>query len=229
MPSKDALNDLRIAMGTPFGQSGSATPAVVPGSAQDPFYQSTGVMKDVTLPDGRTVRALDVGSTRPPAATTIGMVSPSSGLTITGTERNAAKEAEARAIGMTKEYIASRGGINAQGYFNDTPISRQLTAAEYKTVTVPALAGGSGAAAADAEIVATAINGGGGECLTHCEHVAVPKLKILHDPFDSEEKPSFVLVRPLAFGDETSALVCASEKKIRVSWPVCIYAVGAAS
>ena len=137
MPSKDALNDLRIAMGTPFGQSGSATPAVVPGSAQDPFYQSTGVMKDVTLPDGRTVRALDVGSTRPPAATTIGMVSPSSGLTITGTERNAAKEAEARAIGMTKEYIASRGGINAQGYFNDTPISGQLTAEEQKQVRKP--------------------------------------------------------------------------------------------
>jgi hypothetical protein len=65
------------------------------------------------------------------------MVSPSSGLTITGTERNAAKEAEARAIGMTKEYIASRGGINAQGYFNDTPISRQLTAEEQKQVRKP--------------------------------------------------------------------------------------------
>jgi hypothetical protein len=39
------------------------------------------------------------------------------------------------------------------------------------------------------ELVATAINGGGGECLTHCEHVAVPKrLKILHDLFDSKEK-----------------------------------------
>jgi hypothetical protein len=61
------------------------------------------------------------------------------------------------------------------------------------------------------ELVATAINGGGGECLTHCEHVAVPKLKILHDPIDSEEKPTFVLVRPLAFGDETSALVCVCE------------------
>jgi hypothetical protein len=137
MPSKDALNDLRIAMGTPFGQAGSATPAVVPGSAQDPFYQSTGVMKDVTLPDGRTIKALDVGSTKPPAAGGVGSISVASGLAITGTERNAAKEAEARAIGMTKEYIASRGGINAQGYFNDTPISGQLSAAEYKTVTKP--------------------------------------------------------------------------------------------
>jgi hypothetical protein len=36
------------------------------------------------------------------------------------------------------------------------------------------------------ELVATAINGGGGECLTHCEHVAVPKLKILHDPIDQK-------------------------------------------
>ena len=123
--------------GTPFGQAGSATPAVVPGSAQDPFYQSTGKMKEVTLPDGRKIQALDVGSTKPPAATTVGMVSPSSGLTITGTERNAAKEAEARAIGYTKEYIASRGGINTQGYFNDTPISGQLSSAEYKTVTKP--------------------------------------------------------------------------------------------
>ena len=132
-----AMMGLPPVSGTPFGQASGATPAVVPGSAQDPFYQSTGVMKDVTLPDGRTVRALDVGSTRPPAATNIGMVSPSSGLTITGTERNAAKEAEARAIGMTKEYIASRGGINAQGYFNDTPISGQLTAEEQKQVRKP--------------------------------------------------------------------------------------------
>ena len=138
----DERDKIRAMMGLPplsgtTDSAASRTPAVVPGSANDPFYQSTGVMKDVTLPDGRTVRALDVGSTRPPAATTIGMVSPSSGLTITGTERNAAKEAEARAIGMTKEYIASRGGINAQGYFNDTPISGQLTAAEQKQVRKP--------------------------------------------------------------------------------------------
>ncbi len=39
------------------------------------------------------------------------------------------------AIGYTKEYIASRGGINAQGYFNDTPLSGQLSAAEYRSVT----------------------------------------------------------------------------------------------
>jgi hypothetical protein len=93
--------------------------------------------KTVTLPDGKTIQAIDVGSARPPAATEIGMVSPSSGLTITGTERNAAKEAEARAIGYTPEYIASRGGINAQGYFNDTPLSGQLSAAEQKQVRKP--------------------------------------------------------------------------------------------
>ena len=138
----DERDRIRAMMGLPplsgtTDSAASKTPAVVPGSANDPFYQSTGVMKDVTLPDGRTIRALDVGSTKPPAATTVGMVSPASGLTITGTERNAAKEAEARAIGYTKEYIASRGGINSQGYFNDTPISGQLSAAEYKTVTKP--------------------------------------------------------------------------------------------
>ncbi len=115
----------------------SAKPAVIAGSAQDPFYHSTGQYKDVTLPDGRVVRALDVGSTKPPAALEVGMVSPASGLTITGTERNMAKEREAMNIGYTKEYIESRGGINSQGYFNDTPISGQLTAAEYKTVTKP--------------------------------------------------------------------------------------------
>jgi hypothetical protein len=110
---------------------------VVPGSAQDPFYQSTGTMKEVTLPDGRKIQALDVGSTKPPPALEIGKVSAASGLTITGTERNAAKEAEARGIGYTKEYIASRGGINSQGYFNDTPLSGQLTAEEQKQVRLP--------------------------------------------------------------------------------------------
>jgi hypothetical protein len=111
--------------------------SIIPGSAQDPFYHSTGQYKTVTLPDGRVIRALDVGSTKPPSATEIGMVSPSSGLVITGTERNMAKEREAMNIGYTKEYIASRGGINSQGYFNDTPLSGQLTAEEYKKVTKP--------------------------------------------------------------------------------------------
>lgn len=68
-------------------------------------------------------------------ALSVGSQSPVSGLTITGTERNMAKEREAQAIGYTKEYIASRGGINAQGYFNDTPLSGQLNAAEYRSVT----------------------------------------------------------------------------------------------
>jgi hypothetical protein len=118
------------------GQTGGSS-AVVPGSATDPFYHSTGTKKEITLPDGRKVQAIDVGSTKPPPATTIGMVSPSSGLTITGTERNWTKEAEARAIGYTAEYLASRGGINSQGYFNDTPISGQLTGEERKSVTLP--------------------------------------------------------------------------------------------
>jgi hypothetical protein len=93
--------------------------------------------KDVTV-NGVTYKgAIDVGSGKPPAATKVGMVSPSSGLTITGTERNMAKEREAMNIGYTKEYIASRGGINSQGYFNDTPISGQLTAEEQRRVTLP--------------------------------------------------------------------------------------------
>jgi hypothetical protein len=80
------------------------------------------------------------GMTATPAAPaaqvvgSIGSISTASGLTVTGSERNAAKEAEARAIGYTKEYITSRGGINSQGYFNDTPISGQLTAEEQKQV-----------------------------------------------------------------------------------------------
>jgi len=96
-----------------------------------------GAPTETVVIDGKSYTGVNVGKGKPPAATEIGMVSPSSGLTITGTERNAAKEAEARAIGMTKEYIASRGGINSQGYFNDTPVSRQLTAEEQKQVRLP--------------------------------------------------------------------------------------------
>ena len=70
-------------------------------------------------------------------ALSVGSQSPASGLTITGSQRNAAKEAEALSIGYSKEYIASRGGINSQGYFNDTPLSGQLTAEEQKQVTLP--------------------------------------------------------------------------------------------
>ena len=80
----------------------------------------------------------DAAASKTPTKSTglgVGAVSPVSGLTITGTQRTAAKEAEAMAIGYTKEYIASRGGINAQGYFNDTPLSGQLSAAEYRSVT----------------------------------------------------------------------------------------------
>lgn len=117
-------------------QPPATSTGVVPGSAQDPFYQSTGKVETVVI-DGKSYTGVNVGSTKPPPATEIGMVSPASGLTITGTERNMTKEREAMNIGYTKEYIASRGGINSQGYFNDTPLSGQLTAAEYKSVTKP--------------------------------------------------------------------------------------------
>jgi hypothetical protein len=50
-------------------------------------------------------------------------------------ERDIGKELEARLGGQSKEYIDSRGGINAQGYFNDVPTNQQLTAEEYKSVT----------------------------------------------------------------------------------------------
>jgi hypothetical protein len=56
---------------------------------------------------------------------------------ITGTDRNVAKEIEAFKLGYSAEYIANRGGINAQGYWNDVPLSGQLTAAEQKRVTLP--------------------------------------------------------------------------------------------
>jgi hypothetical protein len=108
------------------------TPAAAPKN--DPFYLGTGKTKTVTI-NGKQVTAVDVGSTKPPAAKGVGSVSPATGLTITGSERNASKEAEAMKIGYTKEYIASRGGINAMGYFNDTPLSGQLNSTEYKSVT----------------------------------------------------------------------------------------------
>jgi hypothetical protein len=57
------------------------------------------------------------------------------GVGITGTERNIAKEMEASTLGYSAQYIASRGGINSQGYFNDTPLTGQLTAEETKSVT----------------------------------------------------------------------------------------------
>ena len=59
------------------------------------------------------------------------------GVGITGTDRNVAKEIEAAKIGYSAEYIASRGGINSQGYFNDVPLSGQLTAAEQQSVRLP--------------------------------------------------------------------------------------------
>jgi hypothetical protein len=54
-----------------------------------------------------------------------------------GEERNLVKEAEAIRGGTSREYIESRGGINAQGYYNDVAESAQLTAEERKLVTNP--------------------------------------------------------------------------------------------
>jgi hypothetical protein len=122
----------RMERQTPTTQTSTG---VVPGSNQDPFWLSTGKTETVVI-NGKSYTGINVGSTKPPAALEIGLVSPASGLTITGTERNMAKEREAMNIGYTKEYIASRGGINSQGYFNDTPLSGQLSAAEQKQVTL---------------------------------------------------------------------------------------------
>jgi len=71
------------------------------------------------------------------AGTPVGTQSTVSGLTVTGSERNAAKEKEALDLGYSQQYIASRGGINSQGYFNDTPLSGQLTASEQQQVRLP--------------------------------------------------------------------------------------------
>jgi hypothetical protein len=59
------------------------------------------------------------------------------GVGITGTDRNVAKEIEAAKLGYSPEYIASRGGLNSQGYFNDVALSGQLTAAEQQSVRLP--------------------------------------------------------------------------------------------
>jgi len=122
-----------VASGTPFGQAGGGTPSTVTGTSANMY----GAPTETVVIDGKSYTGVNPTKGKPPAATVVGMVSPSSGLTITGTERNFAKEKEALDIGYTKEYIASRGGINAQGYFNDTPISRQLTAEEQRQVRKP--------------------------------------------------------------------------------------------
>jgi hypothetical protein len=59
------------------------------------------------------------------------------GVGITGTNRDIAKEMEASTLGYSPQYIASRGGINSQGYFNDVALSGQLSAAEQQSVTLP--------------------------------------------------------------------------------------------
>jgi hypothetical protein len=110
------------------------TPPAAP--VNDPFYLGTGTTKTVTI-NGQSYTGVDVGSTKPPAAGGVGSISPATGQVITGADRSKAKEAEAIAIGYTKEYIAARGGINAQGYYNDVPLSGQLTAAEQAQVRNP--------------------------------------------------------------------------------------------
>jgi hypothetical protein len=53
-----------------------------------------------------------------------------------GLTRDAAKTAEAIGI-VGKEEVERRGGVNRQGYFMDVPVSQQLSAEEYKRVTLP--------------------------------------------------------------------------------------------
>jgi hypothetical protein len=120
-------------MATPNDRE-NRSPAPVPNATTSggPFY---GAKTETVTIDGKTYTGVNPTTGKPPAATEIGMISPSSGLAITGTERNMTKEREAMNLGYTKEYIASRGGINTQGYFNDTPLNSQLTAEEYRSVT----------------------------------------------------------------------------------------------
>jgi hypothetical protein len=53
-----------------------------------------------------------------------------------GLTRDVAKTAEAIGI-VGKEEVERRGGVNRQGYFMDVPVSQQLSAEEYKRVTLP--------------------------------------------------------------------------------------------
>ena len=53
-----------------------------------------------------------------------------------GLTRDAAKTAEAISV-VGKEEVERRGGVNRQGYFMDVPVSQQLSAEEYKRVTLP--------------------------------------------------------------------------------------------
>ena len=93
-------------------------------------------------PAGKTVSDINAGINKitggySPAVTPANATGMFGGTGITGTDRNAAKEIEAYKLGYSKEYIASRGGINAQGYWNDVPLSGQLTAQEQKSVLLP--------------------------------------------------------------------------------------------
>jgi hypothetical protein len=97
------------------------------GRVQDSYNPLSGMVATPAAP--ATTVASSIGS--------VGSVSSVSGLTVTGSERNAAKEKEALDIGYSKDYIASRGGVNSQGYFNDTPLSGQLTSAEQTQVRNP--------------------------------------------------------------------------------------------
>jgi hypothetical protein len=51
--------------------------------------------------------------------------------------RDPQQEALAIKNGVSREYIESRGGINAAGYYNDVPLYKQLTLDELASVTLP--------------------------------------------------------------------------------------------
>ena len=61
---------------------------------------------------------------------------PQSPATPAAPTRSASQEKLALSV-VSQEYINSRGGINAQGYYNDVPLSGQLSAAEQAQVRLP--------------------------------------------------------------------------------------------
>jgi hypothetical protein len=98
---------------------------------------SFGAQTQTVTINGQPVTGINPTTGKPPAAGGIGSISVSSNLPISSLERDKTQEAVALAAGVTPEYIASRGGINSQGYYNDTSLIRQLTAEERKQVTLP--------------------------------------------------------------------------------------------
>jgi hypothetical protein len=128
MPSRDALNDLRTAMGTPFGQAPAKPTAPAPVllgvgqyQAVDPDFTKVSYSK--LSPDIKQVVATNAASS-----------------------------------GMTpQQYYEGRGGVNKAGYFGDSwSAQANLTDAEYQQVINNATAQGlTGTAIGEAITAAT--------------------------------------------------------------------------